>query len=67
MYLAAALSRSWPEGLGVERVGVHSAESENFATFADRSCCVALSALVLALSAKTIQKVKINFAVYQLD
>ena len=50
--------------LGVERVGVLSAESGNFATFADGSCCVALSALVLALSAQIIQKVTINSALY---
>ena len=44
-------------GLGVERVGVPLAESSYFATFADSSCHYALSALVLALSAKIIQKV----------
>ena len=44
---------------GVERVGIYSAESENVATFADSSCSVSLSALVLALSAKIIQKVTI--------
>ena len=43
--------------LGVERVGVPLAESSYFATFADSSCHYALSALVLALSAKIIQKV----------
>ena len=52
--------------LGVERVGVPSAESGNFATFAESSCCVALSTLLLALSAKIIQKVTINSALYQL-
>ena len=36
---------------GVERVGVPLAESGNCATFPDSDCCVALSALVLALSA----------------
>ena len=46
--------------VGVERVGVLLAESSYFATFADRSCCVTLSASVLALSAKKIQKVTIN-------
>ena len=43
--------------VGVERVGVPLAESSYFATFADSSCHYALSALVLALSAKIIQKV----------
>ena len=43
--------------IGVERVGVPLAESSYFATFADSSCHYALSALVLALSAKIIQKV----------
>ena len=42
------------------------AESSYFATFADSSCCVALSASVLALSAKKIQKVTIKFALFQL-
>ena len=51
--------------LGVERVGVPLAESSYFATFADSSCCVALSASVLALSAKKIQKVTIKFALFQ--
>ena len=53
---------SW---VGVERVGVPLAESSYFATFADSSCCVALSASVLALSAKKIQKVTIKFALFQ--
>ena len=44
-------------GVGVERVGVPLAESSYFATFADSSCHYALSALVLALSVKIIQKV----------
>ena len=52
--------------LGVERVGVPSAESGNFVTFAESSCCVALSTLLLALSAKILQKVTINSALYQL-
>ena len=51
--------------VGVERVGVPLAESSYFATFADSSCCVALSASVLALSAKKIQKVTIKFALFQ--
>ena len=51
--------------LGVERVGVPLVESNYFATFADSSCCVALSASVLALSAKKIQKVTIKFALFQ--
>ena len=51
--------------IGVERVGVPLAESSYFATFADSSCCVALSASVLALSAKKIQKVTIKFALFQ--
>ena len=42
--------------VGVERVGVPLAESSYFATFADSSCCVALSASVLALSAKKYRK-----------
>ena len=54
-----------PPWLGVERVGVPLAESSYFATFADSSCCVALSASVLALSAKKIQKVTIKFALFQ--
>ena len=54
-----------PFKLGVERVGVPLAESSYFATFADSSCCVALSASVLALSAKKIQKVTIKFALFQ--
>ena len=63
-------SASQPRGshgfsLGVERVGVPLAESSYFATFADSSCCVALSASVLALSAKKIQKVTIKFALFQ--
>ena len=41
------------------------AESSYFAAFADSSCCVALSASVLALSAKKIQKVTIKFALFQ--
>ena len=49
----------------VERVGVPLAESSYFATFADSSCCVALSASALALSAKKIQKVTIKFALFQ--
>ena len=56
---------SQPYPLGVERVGVPLAESSYFATFADSSCCVALSASVLALSAKKIQKVTIKFALFQ--
>ena len=52
--------------LGVERVGVPLAESSYFATFADSSCHYALSALVLALSAKIIQKVNESSALYQL-
>ena len=52
--------------LGVERVGVPTAERGNFATFADSSCCIALSALVLVLSAKIIQKVTINSSLFQL-
>ena len=52
--------------LGVERLGVPLAESGHFATFAESSCCVALSTLLLALSAKIIQKVTINSALYQL-
>ena len=52
--------------VGVERVGVPSAESGNFATFAESSCCVTLSTLLLALSAKIIQKVTIKSASYQL-
>ena len=52
--------------LGVERVGVRLAESSYFATFADSSCCVALSAFVLALSAKIIQKMTSKFALFQL-
>ena len=51
--------------IGVERVEVPSTESSYFATFADSSCCVALSAFVLALSAKIIQKVTIKFAFLQ--
>ena len=51
--------------LGVDRVGVPLAESSYFATFSDSSCCVALSASVLALSAKKIQKVTIKFALFQ--
>ena len=51
--------------LGVERVGVPTAESGYFATFADSSCCVTLSALVLALSARIIQKITISSALYQ--
>ena len=51
--------------LGVERVGVPLAESSYFAFFADSSCCVALSASVLALSAKKVQKVTIKFALFQ--
>ena len=51
--------------LGVERVGVPLAESSYFATFTDSSCCVALSASVLELSANKIQKVTINFALFQ--
>ena len=51
--------------VGVDRVGVPLAESSYFATFADSSCCVALSASVLALSAKKIQKVTIKFALFQ--
>ena len=51
--------------VGVERVGVPSAESGNFATFAGSSCCVALSALELALSVHYIQKVQICFALFQ--
>ena len=50
----------------VERVGVPLAESSYFATFADSSCHYALSALVLALSAKIIQKVNESSALYQL-
>ena len=50
--------------LRVERVGVPSAESGNFSTFTDSSCC-ALSALVLALSAHYIQKVQKYFALFQ--
>ena len=46
--------------VGVERVGVPLAESSYFATFADSSCCVALSAFCIALSAKKIQKVTIK-------
>ena len=53
-------------GRGVERVGVPLAESSYFATFADSSCHYALSALVLALSAKIIQKVNESSALYQL-
>ena len=53
-------------GLGVERVGVPLAESSYFTTFADSSCHYALSALVLALSAKIIQKVNESSALYQL-
>ena len=34
-------------------------------TSADSSCCVALSALVLKLSAKIIQKVTIMFALFK--
>ena len=52
--------------VGVERVGVPLAESSYFATFADSSCHYALSALVLALSAKIIQKVNESSALYQL-
>ena len=51
--------------VGVERVGAPLAESSYFATFADSSCCVTLSASVLALSAKKIQKVTIKFALFQ--
>ena len=51
--------------VGVEREGVPLAESSYFATFADSSCCVTLSASVLALSAKKIQKVTIKFALFQ--
>ena len=51
--------------LGVERVGVPLAESSYFATFAESSCCVALSASVHALSAKKIQKVTIKCALFQ--
>ena len=51
--------------VGVERVGVPTAESGYFATFADSSCCVTLSALVLALSARIIQKITISSALYQ--
>ena len=56
--MAGLYGRSMTYGrLGVERVGVPLAESSYFATFADSSCHYALSALVLALSAKIIQKV----------
>ena len=51
--------------LGVEQVGVPLAESSYFATFTDSSCCVTLSASVLALSANKIQKVTIMFALFQ--
>ena len=51
--------------VGVEQVGVPLAESSYFATFAESSCCVALSASVLALLAKKIQKVTIKFALFQ--
>ena len=50
--------------LGVERVGVPLTESSYFATFTDSSCCVALSASVLELSANKIQKVTIKFALH---
>ena len=53
------------EILGVRRVGVPSAKSGNFAIFADSSCCVALSALELALSVHYIQKMQTGFALFQ--
>ena len=40
-------------------------ESSYFETFADSSCGVALSASILALSAKIIQKVIIKFALFK--
>ena len=63
--LLGVLTKAVASYLGVERVGVPLAESSYFATFADSSCCVALSASVLALSAKKIQKVTIKFALFQ--
>ena len=63
--LSNDISNIRPLLIGVERVGVPLAESSYFATFADSSCCVALSASVLALLAKKIQKVTIMFALFQ--
>ena len=50
--------------VGVERVGVPLAESSYFATFADSSCHYALSAFLLALSSKIIQKVTDSSALH---
>ena len=63
--VVSCVSVLWAARRGVERVRLPFAESSYFASFADSSCCVALSASELALSAKTIQKVTITFVLFQ--